>query len=227
MFDVETWKAAVARRRTEAAALLAQQQAEEAIIAEAFQMRSPTLRFRDPPGIQYLGGKHAYCVAPMPTELVPLMGGKLEAWFLALLDGPLAGTRVRLVHFSADSGDMPYGTCYGSIVVPDLGTWYFVDHITDACGARWMRDRHIIPADNFKDSAHPDPIERPGWTCPREERERRWRGGWEVRRLSDIRSTLKTCDRCWHTAELRAGSPCPKCVAYWGSPNDSACGRMY
>lgn len=220
----DEWRAALAQRR-----------AEEAIIRDAFVLRAPS-------GDEVRRGLTAsYYAPPDPTAFPPIPGGKLEAWYLGLLDGPLAGTRVRLPR-EADPDDhapqlsrrdrrrhAPYGTCYGSAVVPG-DVWYFVDHLTDGGGPRWRREHYVVPADAFALSEHPDPVEPAGWTCPRDERERRWRVAWEqARRTAEVRASLSpplACDACGHVARAAPGSPCPKCRAYYGSANDSAVGRM-
>lgn len=205
------------------AALLKRRRAEEAIIAQAFDLRQPTRA-------QVLAGDtRSYYAPPLAPEYAPIPGGRLEAWFLRLLDGPDAGSRVRL----AREGDVtrrerdkgPYGTVYGVIVAPRTGDhWYCIDHLTDGLGARWRHERAVFAASFFADSACPDPVQ-PGWEVDRAERERRWRVAWDLNRGRLEGNALPTlvCDRCGHTARSQPASPCVKC---WNGSGDSSSGYM-
>jgi hypothetical protein len=195
--DAATWAAELARRR-----------AEEAIIRTAFDLRHPT------PEQCRRGETRSWYEPPLPT-VAPSPGGALERWFLALLDGELGGERVRVMRegdIAAPQltrrdrhGIAPYATCYGSIVAH--GTrWYLLDHVTDGGGPRWRSDRDlVVPASTFAASACPDPVEPPGFTVDRAERERRWRAGWDDNRRKAAGVASPTLPKCLQGKELWPG----------------------
>ncbi len=178
--DATAWRAALAARR-----------AEDVTVRDAFKLREPTWEQ------VRRGDTRGYYSPPLPPETSPAPGGRRAAGVLAGMGGPRAGPPGRRVRL-ANRDIAPYATCYGSIVVPG-DVWYLVDHVTDGNGPRWVRDNYLVPADAFQHSAHPDPVELPGWTVDRAERERRWRVAWG----SPVLSPLRTCDACGRHFEMR------------------------
>lgn len=151
----ERWAAELARRR-----------GEDVAIREAFDLRHPTVEQAR------RGLTRSWYAPPLPASASP--GGALERWFLSLLDGEMAGERVRLVR--EGGGLSPYATCYGSTVDRAGTRWYLLDHATDGNGPRWRIDNDLVPASTFAASACPDPAG--ACTVGRAERERRWRVLW-------------------------------------------------